>query len=134
MKRVHVPSHAEQVIAAKIALITAEFQHAAVVNIVHVPLHVRLVHARVRAKRTDELGVPRVHFTRQLHVPLKKILQREHLFTVTAEMPLVQVPMVSLQRGRGYLMLIESRMKLKMIVHRWTTAVHAVVRHVPHFL
>ncbi|KAK2584901.1 hypothetical protein KPH14_002497 [Odynerus spinipes] len=89
MEGLHVSPHAERVIAAKIAEIAAELEAAGVVDVTHVPLHVRLVHALVGAKAAGELGATGIHFAAELHVPLQEILQGEDLFAEGAYMTLV---------------------------------------------
>lgn len=65
-----VPANAIGVIAAEAAEIAAELLGAGAVNVSHVPLHVRLVHALVRAVGTGKCGVSRIHFAIELYVPL----------------------------------------------------------------
>lgn len=103
MKRLHVSSHAEGVIAAEVAEVAAEFKAARVVNVSHVPLHVRLVHALVRAKRAAELRAPRVHLAAELHVPLQQVLQRVNLPAVGAHVSLVHRVIRQGFRNAGHL-------------------------------
>lgn len=113
MKRLHMPSHAERVIATKVAQIAAKFQHACIVNVSHVSLHVRLVSALVLAEGAGELRISRIHLTTELHVPSQQILQWEHLLAETAH-----VSLVTIQHGlrsRGYLKFIEFWRELKTI-------------------
>lgn len=90
MESLHVPSHAERVIAAEIAQIASELQHAGFVYVPHVPLHVRLVGALVRAERARELRVPRVHLAAELHVPPEQILQWEDFLAEAAHVTFVR--------------------------------------------
>lgn len=113
MKRLHMPSHAERIIATKVAQIAAKFQHACIVNVSHVSLHVRLVSALVLAEGAGELRISRIHLTTELHVPPQQILQWEHLLAETAHVPLVTVQHGL--RSRGYLKLIEFRGELKSV-------------------
>lgn len=66
-----VPANAVGVIAAEAAELAAELVVViGVVNVFHVPLHVRLVPALVRAIGTGKRGVTRIHFATELYVPL----------------------------------------------------------------
>lgn len=75
-----MPAYAEGVVAAKTAQVAAKLVAAlGVVDVSHVPLHVGLVHALVRAEGTGERRVPRIHSATDLHVPLQQVLQGVHL-------------------------------------------------------
>lgn len=63
-------ANAKGVIAAEVAELAAEFEGAGVVNVFHVSLHVRLVHALVRAEGTGERRLARIHFASKLHMLL----------------------------------------------------------------
>lgn len=70
MEGSHVSANAVGVIATEVAELAAELEGTGVVNVFHVSLHVRLVHALVRAKGAGEHGVTRIHFATELYVPL----------------------------------------------------------------
>lgn len=89
VKSLHMSSHAEGIIATKVAQIATKLKHAGVVNVSHVSLHVCLVSALVRAKRASELRISRVHLAAELHVPPQQILQREDLFAETTHVTFV---------------------------------------------
>lgn len=129
MERLHVPAHAEGVVAAEVAEVAAELEHPGLVDVPHVPLHVRLVGALVRAEGAGELGVPRVHLAAELHVPPQQVLQREDLLAEAAHVALVD----DLVGGHGLsrlgdLELLEVRVK-RQAVHG-AVAVR-VARNVP---
>lgn len=133
MERLHVPAHAKRVIAAKVAQVASELEHAGLVNVPHVPLHVRLVGALVRAERAGELRVPWVHLAAELHVPPEQILQREHLLAEPAHVAFVDDRVTGgNRRGRvaGDLELVQFRVNREP-VHRVTVAVH-VAGDIPH--
>lgn len=71
MEGLYVSADAEGVIAAEVTELAVEFKGAGVVNVSHVPLHVRLVRALVWAESTGEtVRVVWIHFARELHVLL----------------------------------------------------------------
>lgn len=70
MEGLYVSANAEGVIAAEVTKLAAELEVAGVVNVSHVSLHVRLVHALIRAEGAGECCVAHVHFATELHMPL----------------------------------------------------------------
>ena len=66
-----MPAHARGVLAAEVAQVAAELDATAVVDVTHVALDVRLVHALVVAEVALEDGGARVHTAGELRVTLQ---------------------------------------------------------------
>lgn len=90
MEGLYMPADAERIIAAEVAELAAKFEGAGVVNVSHVSLHVRLVHALVRTEGAGELRVARIYFASELHMPLQQALRVDFL-AVWAHVSLVHV-------------------------------------------
>jgi hypothetical protein len=80
-----VSAHTRRVLAAEVTEAAPELDAAPVVDVPHVPLHVRLVHALVSAKVTLKHGGPRILLAGELHVPLQQTLELEGGATVRTD-------------------------------------------------
>lgn len=91
MEGLYMPADAEGIIAAEVAELAAKLEGAGVVNVSHVPLHVRLVHAFIRTKGAGELRVARIHFASELYMPLQQALRRVYFLAIRAHVSLVHM-------------------------------------------
>lgn len=91
MEGLYMSADAERIIAAEVAELAAKLEGASVVNISHVSLHVRLVHALVRTEGAGELRVARIYFASELHMSLQQALRRVDFLAVWAHVSLVHV-------------------------------------------